>query len=937
MEDNITGSASVFERHRLDNGLWVCVACNPGTKMAGVALSVESAGYEADPPDLPGLTHLLEHVLVTRGDLLDRMAVRCGGTLEAVTDAQRTVFRCGLEVDALADAVALLFDALVVRPDTTFDRDMIRREIRVVDEECARDATRAGCRINQLLRATAPHDHPFARFARGDAHTLDTVPRGNGIDVAVRLASHHRAIYGTAACVRICVFAREPLPALLRLVAHYFRAWPAGPPQTTSPSSPPGPPFRTEQGQRWYDVADRLLARWMLLVFPLTVRSSDPVVTTALEWVAENISCDWLRCLRSRGLADTVEVERGITGADWSMFVVAVGLITPDGTEPSPARAECVVDDFFRWMGGFRLRLARTTAGDRDWFAREWSHIGDAKALRSDPAATPADIGRLCDSLLTENGTATTEWDDAVIAGLSPRNVRVYHISAGETAAGFVPPSPSRFEPPPYPYPYGGGRRFACGIRRRSIGPDTVKRWEDSVLCDTAAAGTAVRVSRATPPPRVLSRWMKRTAGLNPLTLCCLETDAAHGTEVSVRWYVRFPGASRGPRRQALSQLWATTVAEAVRRADDKPGDGGVEIVCTSEGLLAYGSGDTAAAAFAVVRALGHPDPAALLRARPPPRMTMSAVRTRTRRFRADRRLDPRAVVSDATDTFLDGGGITSDDIDDIDDGDDDELRRFVSVAHRDCRWVGLSVGPVGHRSEVVAMVAELRGAISVAHRPPSIPSPLPLPLSRWPNAAPSVRFLLCTGSGDLSAAQAVAWAGRPTPRGRALSMVAAAAARGQCFRRLRTHETLGYAVDLEPFVPADASFVGIVCRVVSAAYSPHFLLVRIRAFMDTLGDFFGRLNPDVLRRVVRTVTADAEREQIARLRSDPMNSVWESMIGDGTDTVLQAELPAVIAEMQTLQTTELANFARRYLSGDNVRCLAALCEGHCVKKDYIW
>ncbi|XBS71488.1 insulinase family protein [Acerihabitans sp. KWT182] len=54
------------ERQRLANGLTLCLRHDPGATEAAALLRV-AAGSDAEPPDRPGLAHLLEHLLFAGG------------------------------------------------------------------------------------------------------------------------------------------------------------------------------------------------------------------------------------------------------------------------------------------------------------------------------------------------------------------------------------------------------------------------------------------------------------------------------------------------------------------------------------------------------------------------------------------------------------------------------------------------------------------------------------------------------------------------------------------------------------------------------------------------------------------------------------------------------------------------------------------------------
>jgi len=186
----------------LSNGMRVVLVHDRDVPRASVALSIRGAGQFSDPEDLPGLAHLMEHmVLSSRGksynpfreqdDLLvdfEEWLEDQEGASNAFTAPDMVCFHFTSPPEVLPEAVnhfSRLFRMESIEKVCQNNEGVLRREARRVDAEL--DFTTDESRKFYLLKSRANPEHPFARFGQGSIETLETTPQQEGIDVGNRL------------------------------------------------------------------------------------------------------------------------------------------------------------------------------------------------------------------------------------------------------------------------------------------------------------------------------------------------------------------------------------------------------------------------------------------------------------------------------------------------------------------------------------------------------------------------------------------------------------------------------------------------------------------------------------------------------------------------------------------------------------------------------
>jgi insulysin len=215
----------------LPNKLKVLLVSDKRAFRSSAALSVGEAGQFADPKGLPGLAHLMEHMVSSCNsksafrqpkDFEDWLSDQEGAS-NAFTAYDTVCFHFSSPGTAFPEALER-FAGLFSQQDVERicrDDKILQREIRRVDSELDFDDafTQALC----LTQTFVNPEHPYARFARGDLDTLERLPKEAGIDVGARLIDFFRKKYQPSRAVLVVVGPQE-IGALERWVAPFSYA-----------------------------------------------------------------------------------------------------------------------------------------------------------------------------------------------------------------------------------------------------------------------------------------------------------------------------------------------------------------------------------------------------------------------------------------------------------------------------------------------------------------------------------------------------------------------------------------------------------------------------------------------------------------------------------------------------------------------------------------
>ncbi|KAL6425857.1 hypothetical protein ACFW04_009693 [Cataglyphis niger] len=211
----------------LPNYMKVLLISDPTTDKAAAALDVK-IGSISDPDNLPGLTHLLQHVLYLSevGSLQIRfksLVSQNNGVVNAKTTEDNTNYHFDIAVSEFENALTL-FAQIFMRP--IFDVTLIYPELKYlnVDYEMNNGTDKYDkWMLNQLFKWTIDRHHPISKYgttffdASTSSNTLDTL-----INNIVQKLNNFYYAYYSSHIMSLCVLGKESLDDLENLVKKLF-------------------------------------------------------------------------------------------------------------------------------------------------------------------------------------------------------------------------------------------------------------------------------------------------------------------------------------------------------------------------------------------------------------------------------------------------------------------------------------------------------------------------------------------------------------------------------------------------------------------------------------------------------------------------------------------------------------------------------------------
>lgn len=194
---------SGYRRTTLPNGLRILTSPMPHTRSVAVSLCV-GAGSRYETPPQAGLSHFIEHLCFKGTERrptpreLSQVVDSVGGTINAATDRELTVFYCKVTQPHFALALDVLAD-LVRRP--LFAPDELEKERRVVSEELAMVADSPAQQADMLLDETLWPEQPLGRDVAGNQATLRDFTREMAIDYLHRQYVPNNVVVSVAGAV----------------------------------------------------------------------------------------------------------------------------------------------------------------------------------------------------------------------------------------------------------------------------------------------------------------------------------------------------------------------------------------------------------------------------------------------------------------------------------------------------------------------------------------------------------------------------------------------------------------------------------------------------------------------------------------------------------------------------------------------------------------
>lgn len=206
-----------------NNGLVAALISDPKTDKAAVALTVQ-VGSAADPDELQGLAHFLEHMLFLGSEKFPaendykKFLIEHSGAANASTSIDKTTYYLTVSPDHLEGALDR-FSQFFIKPLLT--PDMTEREVNAVNMECERNRKVDRRRLMRLERWLCKMGHPYRKFSTGNKKLLDTDPRSMGVNVRGELLNFHEHWY-SANIMKVAVVGKESLDELEDKVGVFF-------------------------------------------------------------------------------------------------------------------------------------------------------------------------------------------------------------------------------------------------------------------------------------------------------------------------------------------------------------------------------------------------------------------------------------------------------------------------------------------------------------------------------------------------------------------------------------------------------------------------------------------------------------------------------------------------------------------------------------------
>ena len=215
-----------YRRINLDNGLDVLLISDPKCTRSAAAMDV-GMGYWADPDNIPGLAHFLEHMLFMGTakypdeDSYSGFLSRHGGGSNAYTSMENTNYFFDVQPRFFSEALDR-FAQFFIAP--LFSISGTEREVHAVESENAKNLQSDTWRMFQLVQGLANSTHPFHKFGTGNKESLGSQTGQLLQDELKKLFQK----YYYASNMRLAVLSRASLPELEMLVKETFAKLPVG-------------------------------------------------------------------------------------------------------------------------------------------------------------------------------------------------------------------------------------------------------------------------------------------------------------------------------------------------------------------------------------------------------------------------------------------------------------------------------------------------------------------------------------------------------------------------------------------------------------------------------------------------------------------------------------------------------------------------------------
>ena len=251
-------SVRTYRNLELSNGLKVLLVQDKNALQSTAAISINGAGQFSEPAEIPGLAHLMEHIVLSssrergRKKVLRRKARKIwkngsgnkqinGGDINSIEEEEDfeswledndgdsnaftapgfVCFHFNIPHESLPEGLerfSQLFTLDEVENTITEKPYVIPREIGRVNGEL--DSTSDQSRAFYFLKQQINPEHPFSRFTAGSTRTLQTLPAEEGIDIPIELLLFFRDHY-IASRATLVVVSKDNVSTLDRWISPF--------------------------------------------------------------------------------------------------------------------------------------------------------------------------------------------------------------------------------------------------------------------------------------------------------------------------------------------------------------------------------------------------------------------------------------------------------------------------------------------------------------------------------------------------------------------------------------------------------------------------------------------------------------------------------------------------------------------------------------------
>lgn len=210
----------------LENGMTVLLVSDPTSDKSAACMCV-GVGHMQDPTDIPGIAHLVEHVLLLGtekypddNDFRSFVSVN-GGFINAQTFADVTKYFFDISPEKLSEALER-FAQMFIAP--LFKEEAVVREISAVNSEHEKNLSTDAWRIRMVNKTLANLTHSYSKFSTGSTKTLVDYPTRYGISIRSEVVAFHEQWYRSGNLMNLAVMGKSSLDELEQMVRNSFVA-----------------------------------------------------------------------------------------------------------------------------------------------------------------------------------------------------------------------------------------------------------------------------------------------------------------------------------------------------------------------------------------------------------------------------------------------------------------------------------------------------------------------------------------------------------------------------------------------------------------------------------------------------------------------------------------------------------------------------------------